>query len=81
MSAVSPSFALAVGTYNHKSIIEHWDGTTWTPVAHPNPGGLRNTVLLSVSAVSPDDAWTVGEYSFGKRSLILHWNGTTWTKN
>jgi hypothetical protein len=48
-----------------------------------NPSSTSNE-LYGVSALSPTDAWAVGEYrddaTGAYRSLILHWNGTAWTK-
>ncbi|MDQ6806388.1 MAG: hypothetical protein M3065_15805, partial [Actinomycetota bacterium] len=47
---------------------EHFNGKTWTEVpvsADPN--------LSAVLAVSPTNAWAVGD-------TISHWNGTTWTR-
>jgi hypothetical protein len=46
-----------------------------------------NSQLQAVSAVSPTDAWAVGDYItynsahlYASAPLIEHWNGTSWTK-
>jgi hypothetical protein len=83
VAATSASDAWAVGGYNtggmNKTLIEHWDGHTWTLVPSPNPG--TDNFLLSVAATSTRDAWAVGsrfKSTTGERTLILHWNGTAW---
>jgi hypothetical protein len=90
VSAVSPSDAWATGDYCTTSscavsdtLLLHWNGTTWSKVATPNPGPSSNS-LNAVTAVSPTDAWVTGDYCAPKcgghvRTLILHWNGTAWT--
>jgi len=65
-------------------LIVHWDGTAWSQVKSPTPGtGSNGTVLTSVSAVSPTDAWAVG-FSSNSANLpqpfILHWDGTAWSR-
>jgi hypothetical protein len=87
VSAVSGSDAWAVGAYvsnttgHADTLILHWNGTSWSKVASPSPGHLRN-YLYSVSAVSGSDAWAVGYYTKHglTYTLILRWNGTSWTR-
>lgn len=83
-AATSASNVWAVGTYNNEAkatltLIEHWNGTTWTQVPSPN---LAGSSLQSVTATSASNAWAVGQYSNGstQQALIEHWNGTTWTQ-
>ena len=87
VSAVSSSDVWAVGLYttgpdrDFRSVILHWDGTSWTQVTSPEPG-MQN-FLTGVTADSPTDAWAVGEYNptpTSIKTLILHWDGTSWTK-
>ena len=62
------------------TLIEHFDGASWTIVPSPNPGGFSNE-LLAVSAVATDDVWAVGyqiDFSFVARTLTMHWNGLRW---
>ena len=65
-----------------RTLILHWNGTTWTRVASPNPGAFHH--LEAVTALSPRDAWAVGDYvppnSPSDKTLILHWNGIRWAK-
>jgi hypothetical protein len=88
---LSPTDGWAVGftksgTTNHeRTLIEHWNGTTWTVVKSPNPfgGAAGNDALEAVDGVSPTDVWAVGQkFSFNGGGITLifeHFNGTTWT--
>lgn len=64
-----------------KTLIEHWDGTSWSIVPSPNlPSG--NNGLSGVTAVSATDIWAVGstQTNYGRNlALIEHWDGTTWS--
>src|SRR5438105_514117 len=61
-----------------QTLIERWDGNTWTIVSSPNTG-TYNT-LYSVTCVSSSDCWAVGFYSASQmNTLTQHWNGTLWT--
>ena len=85
VSALSGSDAWAVGSYDDnttgasKTLIVHWNGTSWRQVPSPNPRPVFSE-LHGVSAVSASDAWAVGDYWNGTASaydtLILHWDGT-----
>jgi hypothetical protein len=61
------------------TLIEHYNGTSWTVVPSPNSGGSSS--LSSVSANAPNDVWAVGQYSNGKlqATLIEHYDGTRWS--
>jgi hypothetical protein len=52
-----------------RSLIEHWDGKRWSVVVAPDAGRL-----MSVSAITPDDAWALGARS------LLRWDGTSWVE-
>jgi hypothetical protein len=94
VSAFSASDVWAVGRYgNHdlgpldQTLIEHWNGSRWTVVASPNPGGPSvDNDLWGVVAVGSGDVWAVGgvgaflnpQFS---SPLALHWDGSTWTQS
>lgn len=65
-----------------RGLIEHWDGTKWSIVASPNPGGLQS-MLYGMTAVSANDVWATGvalNYNDSTaKTLIEHWNGTHWS--
>jgi hypothetical protein len=68
-----------------RTLIEHWNGSTWSVVPSPNPltGVAGNDELEAVDGVSPDDVWAVGQdFSSdggGITLLFEHFNGTKWT--
>jgi hypothetical protein len=79
--AVSASDVWAVGLSPGGSLIEHWDGKTWTRVPSPNPAGSSDTVLQAVTAVSSGNVWAVGYATIGgySKTLAMHWDGRHWT--
>ena len=85
VDALSSTNAWAVGSSltstSRKSLIQRWNGTSWTIVSSPNPGTLGNS-LLGVEATAPNDIWAVGWKNSGDglRSLLLHYDGTAWTE-
>jgi erythromycin esterase-like protein len=84
VAATSPTNAWAVGFYDNgglKTLILHWDGTSWTVQPSPNVSvGGNLSQLLGVAATSSSDAWAVGYYENGValQTLIERWDGTTW---
>ena len=90
ISATSATDAWAVGDYaidkrgTYDTLIEHWDGSAWSQVPSPNPGGKHQNFLWAVTAISSTDAWALGTYGTHnanvRTSMILHWDGTSWTK-
>jgi hypothetical protein len=91
VAATSPRNAWAVGYYHSgtasadKTLIEHWNGSSWTLVPSPNPGvSAHSNYLRAVAATSASNAWAVGDYFTGSgpssadHTLIEHWNGTSW---
>ncbi len=65
--AVGWSFTLSDPSPYH-SVIEHWDGSSWSLVEHP-----ETTLLSDVVGVWADDIWAVG---LGGK---LHWDGAGWS--
>lgn len=58
----------------YNTLVEHWDGTSWSIV----PSASFPGVLYAVAARAPNDVWAVGTESYPGRGLIEHWDGTTW---
>jgi hypothetical protein len=86
VAAVSANDVWAVGyevdfSNYRQTLIEHWDGSSWSAVPSPNPSNQADTVLKSVTAVSANDVWAVGYYvdSTGEYTVIEHWDGTSWS--
>jgi hypothetical protein len=69
------------------TLIEHYDGTSWTVVPSPNVGPksiYQSNRLFGLTANSPTDIWAFGSYfaasgSENQMTLLLHWDGTSWT--
>jgi hypothetical protein len=87
VAAITSSSAWAVGYYNNgsaiKTLIERWNGRSWTLVASPSPGGPHSSFLYGVAATGLSSAWAVGDYGTGgntTRTLIERWNGRAWTQ-
>jgi hypothetical protein len=78
--------AWAVGYYvsahfKQKTLVEHFDGSTWKVVPSPSPGALQN-ILYGVAALSERDVWAVGgtqDETATWHTLAEHWDGTRWS--
>jgi hypothetical protein len=88
VSALSSNDVWAAGFYTDtggvtQTLIEHWNGSTWTISASPDVGASDN-FLEAVSARTGSDIWAVGYYRTATGNpwltLILHYNGTQWTQ-
>jgi hypothetical protein len=67
--------------YKQQTLIEHFDGTSWTVVPSPSPGALQN-ILYGVAAISESDAMAVGASEDANglwHTLAERWNGSAWT--
>jgi hypothetical protein len=85
IAVIAPNDIWAVGPYSNgtiwQTLIEHWNGATWSVVPSPNPG-IGSNFLFDVAGVAANDVWAVGRYSntFGPdQTLIEHWDGTNWS--
>jgi hypothetical protein len=89
VTGITSSDVWAVGDQNNSklkedsgsSLIEHYDGRTWSVVPSPNPG-TGHTILRAVAGSAANDVWAVGFYkpdpSSTDRTLVLHWDGSSW---
>lgn len=88
VTSVSACDVWAVGSFQAgqvaHTLIEHWDGKTWSRSSSPNPGGSTgDSELLDVSAVSASDVWATGSFSTAAgvaRTFVVHWNGSKWSR-
>lgn len=83
VTVVSPTDVWAVGNYlttdyAGRAEIDHWNGTTWTPITPPAINTVCGYSLSGISAVSASDIWVIGHAGDG--TVTLHWNGSTWTR-
>jgi hypothetical protein len=85
-SALSPTDVWAVGQQQvsedgpFSTLVEHWDGHTWSVVPAANPGSTGNS-FYGVLA-QPGGVWAVGQQNGASgpdQPLIEKWDGTDWT--
>jgi hypothetical protein len=78
VSVASPTNAWAVGSTGDKTLIERWNGNSWSIKSSVNPGSSQ--VLNAVSG-SLGDLWAVGAWNGPgpNKNLVEHWNGTSWS--
>jgi hypothetical protein len=91
VSCVSDSDCVAVGwtihsttTQKRKTLIESWNGTSWSVVKSPNRDSHTDTNQLNgISCLSATDCVAVGSSQGLKtgpaRTLIETWNGSSWS--
>lgn len=89
VSVTSTTNAWAVG-YNgsapYTSLALHWNGSAWKSASLPKfpLQAHEGTILNSVSATSPSNAWAAGafnsQYAGPGTGFTLHWNGQAWTR-
>jgi hypothetical protein len=85
VSCTSGSDCWAVGYYYtgsvNQTLIEHWDGTSWSIVASPNTTTNQNNQFNAMTCLSSSDCWAAGTFSAANidQPLTARWNGTTWT--
>ncbi len=85
-SASSSSDVWAVGTQQNsnggfESLAYHWNGSSWSVMPTADPG-TNDNLLYGVVAVSPDDAWAVGQQlnnAGPDQALVEHWDGQSWS--
>jgi hypothetical protein len=86
VSMPMPGKAWAVGYYvdghfRQKTLVQHFDGSTWSVIPSPSPGAEQN-ILYGVAALSDGDAWAVGaeqDVTGLWHTLTEHWDGSQWS--
>jgi hypothetical protein len=87
VSCVAANTCEAVGEYtndglgNYQTLVESWNGTSWSIVASPNRGTNFDR-LLGVSCTSARQCEATGSYADANlttQTLAETWNGTTWS--
>ncbi len=85
--ALSSNDVWAVGTYatqvskEEMTLIEHWNGSTWSLISAPNPGSIANFLYSVTRVPGTKHLWAVGNYLSGGayQTLTEYWNGNTWS--
>jgi hypothetical protein len=85
IKALSPRDVWAAGDYLNakgvsRTVIEHYNGRSWTIVPSPDIGSGDN-FLSGIAALGPQNVWAVGRARVGARfvPLALRWNGHAWS--
>ncbi|MFL5797106.1 MAG: hypothetical protein ACJ77A_04125 [Actinomycetota bacterium] len=85
VAVLSPCNAWAVGNFDNgtadQTLIEHWNGSTWTQKTSQNPGGSTQFHELSdADGTSASNVWAVGDYipTLAQQTLTEHWTGSSW---
>jgi len=62
-----------------RSLIAHWDGSTWSLMTHPRPTGV--SMFNAVRCPGTTSCFAVGGYGTGNgnNTLVEHWDGSTWS--
>jgi large repetitive protein len=85
VSCTSPSSCVAVGTagdLHNQTLVEQWNGTSWSIVPSPNTSATVNNDLDAISCTSASACTAVGAASSSAivaQTLIEQWNGATWS--
>jgi hypothetical protein len=88
VSCVAVDSCQAVGRFGHgaahynRTLVESWDGTSWSITPSPNGATPYSSTLLGVSCATGSSCQAVGTFNTGSihyRTLIESWNGTSWT--
>jgi hypothetical protein len=84
VSCTSPTSCMAVGYYNDNltgsamTLVDQWDGATWTIVPTPNPSQAAVSYLTTVSCTSASTCTAVGYWQNQSNmdvSLVERYNG------
>jgi hypothetical protein len=66
-----------------QTLIERWDGMSWTIVDSPNPSGSNNFQAVACALPSPpEECWAVGQTVTGLgrgQTLVEEWDGGAWS--
>jgi len=86
VSCTGPNNCMAVGSFGstvlgdipNQTLVESWDGSTWSVLPSPNPDPNFNA-LTSVSCTAANSCMAVGYVATGAEDLALSWDGTSWS--
>jgi hypothetical protein len=87
VSCASSTFCVAVGNFSvgnggtQQTVIEIWDGTSWSMSSSPNP--TTSDLFYGVSCTSPSFCVAVGSAAgaggSSSQTLVETWDGTAWS--
>ncbi|HVB91449.1 MAG TPA: hypothetical protein VND70_05045 [Acidimicrobiales bacterium] len=85
VSCVTSTFCVAAGSASNGSIdqtlVEQWNGKTWSIVPSPDTSTSQNNDFNGVSCAAVSFCVAVGSFSNGShnQTLVEQWNGTAWS--
>ena len=88
VACISASECWAAGSNDDQNgvgqtLVERWDGTSWTIVDSPNPSGSNSFQAVTCALPSqPEECWAVGETvtDLGRaQTLVEEWDGGAWS--
>jgi hypothetical protein len=89
VACTSPTFCISVGDYRYggnppgisQTLIESWNGSTWSIVPSPNTSPAQPNSLAGVSCVNPTTCFAAGSGATvtAYQTLIESWNGAIWS--
>jgi hypothetical protein len=86
VSCSSPGACTAVGVFDNLpgtgTLVERWNGTSWSIQASANPAGALTSVLFGVSCPAATFCVAVGNYQnrAGRHAIMAEaWNGSSWS--
>jgi hypothetical protein len=88
VSCTSTTRCVAVGTSLAptgfiKTLVERWNGTSWSIIASPNPELGEGGELTGVWCMAASNCLAVGDYLIGgpaePATLVERWDGTQWS--
>lgn len=85
ITCIAANECWAVGDYSTdvagQTLVEKWDGASWSIVSSPNTSPTQSNVLNDVTCASASDCWAVGFWYDGTflHTLIERWNGLSWS--
>jgi hypothetical protein len=64
-----------------KTLVEQWDGSSWSVVPNPNPAGDTISELSGVACPAPTTCFAVGASgdTSTQKALLERWDGTSWS--
>ncbi len=85
VSCENASSCTGAGGYRNEksvqvSLVERWNGASWSHQTSPNPAGSTNTVFQGISCVASALCVAVGDWFNGKnwQPMAQEWNGSAW---
>jgi hypothetical protein len=81
VAALSATDVWVVGSsvFPQRSVIRHWDGSTWSDVPHPSATSLETIAMVDSNTGMAGGYRLVGPYK-DYDSVILRWNGSEWSE-